>query len=312
MVSPPQMSSIMSSTYTSSSSGEISCSDLEFDQFNSAYIKTRIVNTKLSLAELFEYVTTLQVFYTLTTILTTELIAVTKKLAINPSEADLKQLDLIGHNQDLLVKVFACLLYDDRENNEQHDQEKQVPPPSEEIKKSPKCHKIDQRKPLSWIVPLNSTWETKTDDISKTKDKNSLQRAFETKCPKVLESLELRAGKINAKSEIRRRTAEIRRQRALHEYTLGRAIEEEQKRRKLILSVKTVQPREQVTEKEMRHRSAKIYSSLPEIESKREQQKKEQESRRHRMVSQIFSQRLKSQALKGHVSLPISERISCW
>lgn len=283
----------------------------------------RLKVEKLSREELFESVGSLGIFHSIMTILTLELTKVARRIAKRPGRTT-DQLETLVFNQDLLLKVSYCLFQEACELESRHLSN--VQSSSDETidglirklasKMMKKRSNYCKRKPVSWTVPIAQEKETKLNQAKndsksgKTGQEPTLQQAFESKCPAILEKLELRAGKINAKSEIRRRTAEIRRQRALHEYTLSRRIEEERKRRNALL--KSTEPRKLLSEKEMKSRSARIYSSLPEVESKKEQQKKEEESRRHRMVSQIFSQRLKSQALRGHVSLPITERISCW
>lgn len=171
---------------------------------------------------------------------------------------------------------------------------------------------VEKRSPITWVVPIESPRSqappARATFFSEKSQETSLKRAFETKCRDVYERLENRASRISAKSLIRRRTAEIRQQRAIHEYSLVRDIENHDRRSRY--QVQSLEPRKILSEKEMKHRSARIYSSLPEVESRKKQQQKENEARKHRMISQNFSKKLKNQALKGQVSLPIAGRVT--
>ncbi|XP_074593375.1 uncharacterized protein LOC141849086 [Brevipalpus obovatus] len=171
----------------------------------------------------------------------------------------------------------------------------------------------EKRDPITWVIPIESprshasSARNSATLFSEKSQETSLKRAFETKCRGIYERLENRASRISARSLVRRRTAEIRQQRAIHEYSLVRQIENEDKRSRY--QVQPLEPRKILSEKEMKYRSARIYSSLPEVESRKKQQQKENEARKHRMISQNFSKKLKNQALRGQVSLPIADRV---
>ena len=64
-----------------------------------------------------------------------------------------------------------------------------------------------------------------------------------------------------------------------------------------------------LTEKEMRRQTEKRYSNLSEVKKRIEDKKREQNLKTFRLMSRLFSNRLRKKALQGQTNLPITQTI---
>ncbi|XP_015782013.1 uncharacterized protein LOC107359930 [Tetranychus urticae] len=177
-----------------------------------------------------------------------------------------------------------------------------------------------QKQAVYWTIPAN---EHKLDKSS-TKFTNflsnyhqtevlypgssnlSLQQAFRERCSHILKNSESRVNRINIKSEMRKANTDCRFEQLDLMYKRDHDIIGNNGPDK----VKVIKPRKMFTEKEMRKQTERLYSHLPEIKKLKEEKMKQQNGKTNRLVAKIFSQRLKSNAVHGKVTFPLTQKLT--
>lgn len=146
-----------------------------------------------------------------------------------------------------------------------------------------------------WFIPLKSH----------IKSVEPLQAAFKKNCQKMIANSQKRVNQIYAIKILRKRS---------REQMTGTLKDFEDRLRmvikpdpnEIISKTRSVKIKRVFSHKEMRNQAKMKYTMLPEVKARKEQQKKELNMKRNRLISQIFTNRLKQNALKGKVSWPLN------
>ena len=134
----------------------------------------------------------------------------------------------------------------------------------------------------------------------------SLQQALEQSCPQILKRSKARTGQIQMKSEIRKRMSQLHIDTFANNLNSNGQVVEAKIEPKDSISA---HPLNVLTEKEMRRQTEKRYSNLSEVKKRIEDKKREHNLKTFRLMSRLFSNRLRKKALQGQTNLPITQTI---
>lgn len=192
--------------------------------------------------------------------------------------------------------------------------------PEEELKSKSRDTK-SYKDCVAWFYPLAST--KRNDQMEETwktpsgmRDRFNLQKAFETRCPVLMQRSQKRCEYINTKAMIRKISAERRLAETfgVRRSTVTRPVTPDVWGETPKCSCydgvppaqKTVVKRV-FTHKEMRTQTERIYTKLPEVKEKIQQKKTEDFKRMHRIMRHVFTNRIKEETLRGRLHFPITQ-----
>ena len=166
--------------------------------------------------------------------------------------------------------------------------------------------KKESNEPVAWMV----TFPKSRYDKNLDEDSLNIQRIFQQKCSKLIERSQKRCEYINTKAMLRKVSAE----RKLADDQYAARIQSSVLRNKSPESKpyhpfrpNEVKVKRVFTHREMRHQTEKRYTKLPEVKQKIEQKKTEDFRRLHRIMKDVFTEKVKRETLKGRMHFPITQ-----